>query len=111
MIIAQISDTHITLPGTRVDTVCRTTSHLEQTVAHLNSLPALPDIVIITGDCTDKGKPEEYQRLKEILSPLKMPVYLIPGNHDDRNQFRQAIGSQGEQEMEGFVQYVIDRGP
>ena len=38
-----------------------------------------------TGDLVDKGHPDEYGHLRELLAPLAMPVYLIAGNHDDRD--------------------------
>jgi 3',5'-cyclic-AMP phosphodiesterase len=110
MIIAQLSDTHIAKVGAKIGEECQTAAHLARAVAHLNNLPARPDLVIITGDCVDKGSAEEYQRLRELLRPLKMPFYLIPGNHDDRVQLRQAFGTQGDEEMTDFIQYVVNCG-
>jgi len=92
MIIAQISDTHITHIGGRADREYETALHLQRAVAHLNRLPALPDVVLITGDCVDNGSEEEYERLQDLLRPLRMPVYVIPGNHDDRVHMRRMFG-------------------
>ena len=110
MIIAQISDTHITHSGGRVDREYETAVHLQRAVAHLNRLPALPDVVLITGDCVDNGNEQEYERLQDLLRPLRMPVYVIPGNHDDRVHMRRMFGSQGTRALEGFVQYVVEEG-
>ena len=38
----------------------------------------------MTGDLSDDGSAASYQRLRGLLAPLELPVYCIPGNHDDR---------------------------
>ena len=84
MIVAQITDMHIRPRGVlacgRVDTA----AHLARCVEQLNRLAPRPDLVMATGDLVDKGQPDEYRHLRELLAPLTMPVYFIPGNHDDR---------------------------
>jgi Icc protein len=105
MIIAQISDIHISLKKDEND------AHLQRAVAHLLELPARPDVVIITGDCVDAGDHAEYSRFLELLKPLPMPYYVIPGNHDDRMKMLELFGAQGTQPLNGFVQYAVDDGP
>src|SRR5579884_1719101 len=100
MIIAQISDTHITNPQGRMERIYQTSAYLERAVSHLNSLPMRPEIVLVTGDCTDGGTIAEYHRLRELLEPLTMPVLLIPGNHDNRNNILEVFGQQGSKHME-----------
>src|SRR5690606_24599499 len=63
-----------------------------------------------TGDCTDHRSADEYARFRDLISPLTMPVYVIPGNHDNRSALLDAFGAQGAQPLEGFAQYVVD-GP
>jgi len=111
MIIAQISDSHITHVGGQADRKYETATHLQRAVAHLAQLPAPPDIVLVTGDCVDGGSVPEYERFRNLLSPLTMPVYLIPGNHDDRVHMRKVFGTQGLKPMASFVQYVVDEWP
>lgn len=41
------------------------------------------DAVFATGDIADDGSVEAYQKFYEITSKLSVPVYCIPGNHDD----------------------------
>lgn len=43
-----------------------------------------PDVVIVTGDLSDDGSAASYRRLRGLLAPRGLPVYCIPGNHDDR---------------------------
>jgi Icc protein len=111
MIIAQISDSHITQVGGTADRKYATATHLQRAVAHLTRLPAPPDVVLVTGDCVDRGSVAEYERFRDLLRPLTMPVYVIPGNHDDRVHLREVFGTQGAKPMAGFVQYVVDEGP
>jgi Icc protein len=111
MIIAQSSDTHITQGGGNADRTYATATHLQRAVAHLTRIPAPPDVVLVTGDCVDRGSVPEYERFQDLLCPLTMPVYVIPGNHDDRVHLRDVFGTQGAKPMAGFVQYVVDEWP
>lgn len=111
MIIAQISDPHISQAGGDAERVFQTADKLARAVAHLLALPAQPDVVIITGDCVDDGTVAAYELLAELLRPLTMPVYVIPGNHDDRAHLVARFGTQGDMAMQGFVQYVVNGWP
>ena len=95
MLIAQLSDTHIKPEGRlayrRVDTAL----FLARAVEHLRGLDPRPDVVLVTGDLVDAGLEEEYVRLRRLLAPLPMPVYLIPGNHDAREPLRRVFGGDG----------------
>src|SRR6185295_15094347 len=112
MLIAQISDTHIKPEGRlgyrRVDTAL----HLARCVEHVQRLTPVPDVVLVTGDLVDAGLDEEYTRLRRLLAPLPMPVYVIPGNHDARDPLRRAFGCDGYLPREGeYLHYVIDTHP
>jgi Icc protein len=112
MIIAQITDTHIRPEGVlaygRVDTA----PYLSRAVQHLLGLKPRPDVVLATGDLVDAGSIEEYRRLKALLAPLPMPVYLIPGNHDNRDSLTAVFEDHPYLPRGGaFVQYVVDDYP
>lgn len=111
MLIAQISDTHVQAPGGELDRNYDTAGQLEKAVRHLNALPQQPDVVLLTGDCVDAGGDEEYVRLRAILAPLAAPVYVIPGNHDEREAMRRAFAPDGYLPRAGFLQYVLDDWP
>jgi Icc protein len=89
--IAQISDLHIKPPGMlaygRVDTA----RALQRCVAALNDFIPKPDLVVISGDLADTPAAEEYEHLKRLLAPLKLPLVGIPGNHDSRQMMRAAF--------------------
>ena len=114
--LVQLSDTHIKAPGRLAYGRVDTSEFLERAVAQVLRLKQPPDAVVVTGDLTDFGRSEEYQQLRSLLRPLRCPVYLLPGNHDDRAAMRQAFpehehlqpGS-GRSETD-FMQYAVDLG-
>lgn len=111
MLIAQLSDPHIKPEGVVSYGLIDTAAYLRAAVAHLMALRPLPDVVLATGDLVDGGSPEEYARLAALLAPLKMPVYLIPGNHDARDPLRGAFPGHDYLPSAGFLQYAVDAEP
>jgi len=112
MIIAQITDSHVRPKGQLAYNKVSTNSMLEDAVRHLNALVPAPDVVVMTGDLVDGGEPEEYALLREIIAPLAMPVYLIPGNHDDRGALLRAFPDHHYLPRGGaFLHYVVDDYP
>jgi 3',5'-cyclic AMP phosphodiesterase CpdA len=111
VLIAQISDTHIKAEGALAYGRFDTAAFLARAVDHILHLDPRPDVVLGTGDLVDGGTAAEYARLRHLLSPLPMPVYLIPGNHDDRDELRQAFADYPLMPRESFIQYVVDDGP
>ncbi len=92
MILAQISDFHITRPGTLAYGRVDTHAALAAAVEALNALDPLPDLVIGSGDLTQTGAPEEYAALRAILAALAAPFLPVMGNHDRRGAFAAAFG-------------------
>ena len=84
MLIAQISDLHIMLPGQLAYGSFDTAGNLARCVAQIMQAHPVPNVVLVTGDLVETGAPDEYRRLRDLLAPLTMPLYMIPGNHDDR---------------------------
>jgi 3',5'-cyclic AMP phosphodiesterase CpdA len=89
--IAQISDLHIKPPGALAYGKVDTAKALERCVAALNAFVPAPDFVVISGDLADTPNAEEYDYLKRLLKPLKLPFAGIPGNHDSRDLMRVAF--------------------
>jgi 3',5'-cyclic AMP phosphodiesterase CpdA len=89
LLVAQISDTHILVPESDHPAALLRGDCLWRTVADVNQQQ--PDAVIFTGDTVQHGQPEEYARLRELLAPLEVPLYLVPGNRDDKNEMRAAF--------------------
>ena len=112
MILCQISDLHIKPERKLAYGVVDTATMLERCIAQIGRLPQRPDAVIATGDLVDGGTPAEYSLLRDLLSPLTMPLYLMPGNHDERRAMRQVFDDHLYlQSTSAFIQYVINDFP
>lgn len=86
-IIAQISDMHIQPDRRLLRGKYDNAGNLETCIRQLNELK--PDLVLATGDLVHTGARGEYAFLRELLAPLNAPLYLMPGNHDDRALMRE----------------------
>lgn len=85
--VAQLSDCHI-------DGTVRSAERLRRVVSYVRDSADAIDAVVVTGDVADEGRPEQYETALRLLE-LHLPVLLLPGNHDDREAFRTAIGATG----------------
>ena len=43
---------------------------------------ARPDIVVVSGDLTQRAKEREFQEARQFLDALPSPQIVVPGNHD-----------------------------
>jgi len=89
MLIAQLSDVHVGGSRYRRDL-------LHRAIEEVNS--ADPDLVVIAGDLTDDGYPDQYPEAAEELSAIACSrIVRVPGNHDARNvgylRFEETFGS------------------
>ncbi|MDS3860637.1 metallophosphoesterase [Thermosynechococcaceae cyanobacterium BACA0444] len=81
-----ISDPHIALPETlpepsrRFPLVEFSIPAFEVALADLTQLGI--DFLLLPGDLTQHGEPENHRWLGERLQKLPFPTYVIPGNHD-----------------------------
>jgi len=112
MLIAQITDTHIKADGKLAYGKVDTAGHLARAVETLNALQPRPDLVIVTGDLVDFGRIDEYERLKDLLSPLRVPYFLVIGNHDSRAELRAVFAGHAYLHEGGaFIQYALEDWP
>jgi len=112
MLIAQITDMHVSTASSGMEALIDMSGHLERAVDHLNALRPRPDVLFATGDLVEHGRRDEYEHLREILGRLAMPVYVIPGNHDDRANLTAAFADHRYLPRDGgFLQYAIDDWP
>ena len=111
MILAQITDPHVRSDGAlagKVDTV----RMLAQGIAHVIALEPRPDVVLMTGDLVDRGTESEYRVLRDILTTLDIPLYMIPGNHDDRDALRSVFSDLAYLFQGGpFINYSVEEFP
>lgn len=110
MLIAQITDLHVRPPGLPAYRVAETNMLSERALARLEACIPRPDVVLITGDLTDCGLPEEYALLRDMLARrLTIPTFVVPGNHDRRDVLRRVFADwPGVASDPEFVQFVVD---
>lgn len=101
MLIAQLTDLHVTTPDRRalggVDPIRRA----QAAARWLAALDTPPDLVLLTGDNVQQGDAAEYAELLRVFSGLPFRVLALPGNHDARDPFRAAAAPLGWVPAEG----------
>jgi len=80
--LIQITDTHILPPGELLYGRTDTALHLAETVHKINRMRPRPDAVLFTGDLVEVCSRSAYKHFIELIEPLEMPAWVIPGNHD-----------------------------
>jgi len=89
--LVQLSDFHIGADWLDVDPVAR----LAATIDSVRALRFQPDGVLVTGDIAHHASDAEYEQVLELLAPLRVPLYVLPGNHDDRSSLHRHFGVPG----------------
>ncbi len=52
-------------------------------VALANALPpGSLDFAVLPGDNADDGTPEQFQLVRDAVAPLRLPLHVLPGDHD-----------------------------
>ncbi|HVM46575.1 MAG TPA: PQQ-binding-like beta-propeller repeat protein [Candidatus Acidoferrum sp.] len=72
---AWLSDTHVGSPTGEQD--------LQAAVRDINSITGL-SFVVHTGDVTEYGSRAQLRLAKDLLDGIKIPAYILPGNHDTK---------------------------
>lgn len=110
MLIAQISDTHITAKASDDAEGAARAENLSRCVEDINRQGA--DVVIHTGDSVHHGAAEDYEYLRDILGGLEAPLMLIPGNRDRRDVLRDVFDGHPHLPADGgFLHYVVEDYP
>jgi 3',5'-cyclic-AMP phosphodiesterase len=91
VLVAQLSDPHIAAPGERIYDGIDSAAGLRRAIAHIARFAPPIAVAFITGDLVERGTATEYEHLAELLAPVPMPLALMPGNHDDRDELRRAF--------------------
>src|SRR5688572_14955337 len=78
--IVHLTDSHLVQSGIclGVDSFCT----FQKVLQKVASLELPPELLIVTGDLADDGSQATYRRFRSALKDIKVPTYLVPGNHD-----------------------------
>jgi Icc protein len=104
-LLVQLSDPHIGAEWAEGDPVARFAVAVES----VRAMRQQPDAVLVSGDLADHAADAEYERVRELLARLDAPLYVLPGNHDDRRALHRHFGVPGA--VGEPVQYSVDLGP
>ena len=106
MLIAQISDSHISHLGPTDE---ERIAALAACVDQINQLNPQPALVVHTGDVVHNGSETEYEMAAEQLNRLNAELWVIPGNKDHRARMQEAF-PEACAVLDGtsYLQYVVD---
>ena len=107
MLIAQMTDIHIGFaPGEEPEELNHV--RFRATLERLREAPSRPDMLVLTGDITDRGDCDSFGRVAGLLAGCPFPVWPMVGNHDSRegllHAFPQVRAAEG-----GFLHYVLEQ--
>lgn len=106
MLIAQMTDIHIGFePDARPEELNR--RRFRATLDRLMAQPNTPDMLILSGDITDRGDEDSFMKTAELLAECPFPVHVMVGNHDSREGLRAAFPNTPEED--GFLHWTIER--
>lgn len=106
MLIAQMTDIHIGFdPDAKPEELNRI--RFRTTLDRLQTGPNPIDMLVLTGDLTDHGDKESFEKTAALLAKCEMPIYSIPGNHDTREGLLHAFPDTPTQD--GFIQYSVEQ--
>ena len=90
--LIQITDTHIfSDPEEELDGLNTATS-LTRIIETITAQEQA-DLVVLSGDLVHEPSPSAYANLSALLEPLRIPVFCLPGNHDDPELMQKQLNS------------------
>lgn len=108
MILAQISDPHVTEPGRYGSCRIDSTERLARALARALKIEPGIEGVVITGDLVERGTEAEYRCLARLLRTVRVPCWLLPGNHDRRDSLLTVFPALSCAADAHGIQYVVE---
>lgn len=91
-LIVHLSDTHFLASQPLLYGTVDTDSTVHRALDQLDRSGLRPDALVITGDVADRGEPEAYRRVRDLVELAAArwgaQVIWVMGNHDQRAPFR-----------------------
>lgn len=109
MLVVQLSDMHVSLPGRMFGKHVDSRTMFERTISRVLKLNPAPDFVLLTGDLAETGAEAEYDFIAEHLARLHCPVMAIPGNHDVRELMLEKLPDNVQHQVSGHLNFDDDR--
>ncbi|GAB7141456.1 3',5'-cyclic adenosine monophosphate phosphodiesterase CpdA [Mycobacterium riyadhense] len=94
-VLLHISDTHLIAGDRPLYGAVNADDRLGDLLQQLNHSGLRPDAIVFTGDLADKGEPEAYRKLRDLVEPfaaeLGAELVWVMGNHDNRAEMRKFL--------------------
>lgn len=103
-LLAQISDTHV-----RADDGGAAAEQLRRAMAQARDYEV--DAILLTGDLVNDEREIEYVELAKAIADPPAPLFVMPGNHDERERLRAAFLHHAYLPRSGPLSFVIDQFP
>jgi 3',5'-cyclic AMP phosphodiesterase CpdA len=101
-----MTDIHIGFePDARPEELNR--QRFRQTLDRLLAQPNRPDMLLLSGDITDRGDRDSFERTAAMLAECPFPVHVMVGNHDSREELLHAFPETGTEG--GFIHSAFVR--
>ena len=91
----QITDTHILDDNAESFNDFDTSASLKRVVEHIKLKEREVDAVLLTGDLVHEPTETAYQKLADLLSVITLPIFYLPGNHDNPTTMDYILGKNG----------------
>lgn len=99
MLIAQISDLHAESQASSIEAMRRARSYLFR---------LQPQVLIFSGDLVESPTEANYRLVSRLLADLPFPVFMIPGNADNRSAMRDAFSGHDYWPRTGPMNFAVD---
>jgi len=90
VLVVQLSDSHLFAQENGRLLGMDTADSLTQVVRLVSEEQPAIDLVLATGDLSQDGSVESYQRFRAITAPIEAATRWFPGNHDEMEPMREA---------------------
>ncbi len=94
--LVQLTDTHLCRESGGTLLGMDTDRSLRLVIERVLRERAAIDLVLATGDLSDRGSQSAYRRLVNYLGQIPAPSVWLPGNHDNREEMAAVVGPTGE---------------
>ena len=99
--VLQITDTHLFASSSGCLLGLNTEQSLLAVIARIRASHLPADLILATGDLVHDGTAAAYRRIFRHLNNFGLPVYCLPGNHDEASSLQQSLGN-------GQIRYTSD---
>lgn len=107
----QLSDLHLRKDKDFTYHGTKPYASLQNMLRHIRESELAPDFLLLTGDLADDQEEEIYFYVDELLKPLEIPYYWLPGNHDHLVSMQSVSGRLSVQPQRSFelkgIQFIL----